>query len=126
MVDLMVLYSPGQLEPIKHVLDTLGFQRQATRDPFPEDRPMRTGSLDYEGKRFLLHAHVIAMDSPEVAEFRTFRDELRANSHLVAAYVERKREIIAFGITDTVEYAEVKGAFVSHALSSIGATGEKL
>ena len=39
-IDLMVLYSPGCLTLAKRVLDELGFQRQTTRDPFPEDRPM--------------------------------------------------------------------------------------
>jgi GrpB-like predicted nucleotidyltransferase (UPF0157 family) len=51
VIDLMLLYPPGQLEEAKGVLAELGFQRQTSRDPFPEDRPMRTGSVQYQGKR---------------------------------------------------------------------------
>jgi len=45
----------------------------------------------------MLDVHVISATSPEVAEMRAFRDRLRANSELVAAYVARKRRIIARG-----------------------------
>jgi GrpB-like predicted nucleotidyltransferase (UPF0157 family) len=116
-VDLMVLYPPGQLEATKHLLETLGFQRQTTPDPWPEDRPMRTGTFEYDGSLFRLHAHVIAADSPEVAELRTFRERLRADPELVAAYVACKRAIIASGITDEGEYATAKGSFVERTLS---------
>lgn len=118
VIDLMVVYLPGRLEDAKAVLADLGFQRQGTRDPFPEDRPLRTGAIAHDGALFRLHAHVIAQDSPEVAEFRQFRDQLRADPDLVATYVARKRAIIANGITDTVDYAEVKGEFVQAALKA--------
>ena len=62
VVDLMVLYPSGGLPAVRDKLDELGFQRQTTRDPFPEERPMRTGSVDHDGTRFRLHAHVIAAD----------------------------------------------------------------
>src|SRR4051794_20987782 len=62
VVDLMVLYPPGRLPAVRDTLDELGFQRQTTRDPFPEGRPMRIGSVDHDGTRFLLHTHVIAAD----------------------------------------------------------------
>src|SRR5262245_60865608 len=60
IVDLMLLYPDGQLAAARDVLDALGFQKQTTRDPFPEDRPMRTGSVVYDGTTLLLHVHVIA------------------------------------------------------------------
>ena len=113
----MVLYPPGQLEDAKRVLADLGFQRQSTRDPFPEDRPMRTGSVQYQGNTFRIHAHVLASDSSEVEQLRTFRDRLRTDARLVAAYVAQKQEIIASGITDSVAYAEAKGSFVQKALA---------
>ena len=65
VVDLMVLYPPGQLPEVRDGLDALGFQRQTGRDPFPEERPMRIGSIEYDGTRFRLHVHVIASDSPK-------------------------------------------------------------
>src|SRR5207253_4954301 len=56
VVDLMVLYPAGQLEVAKALLDQLGFQRQSTRDPWPETRPMRVGAYEFDGKLFRLHA----------------------------------------------------------------------
>ena len=44
---------------------------------------MRVGSIDYDGTRFRLHSHVIASDSPEVLELRTFRDRLRGEPMLL-------------------------------------------
>jgi GrpB-like predicted nucleotidyltransferase (UPF0157 family) len=117
VVDLMVLYPDGQLAAARDVLDQLGFQRQVSPDPWPEDRPMRTGSIVYDGSRFLLHAHVIAATSPEVNVLRSFRDRLRADPELVAAYVARKKGIIADGCTDSGEYSIRKGSFVEHSLA---------
>ena len=117
VVDLMLLYPTGQLEAAKVLLDQLGFQRQSTRDPWPETRPMRLGAYEYDGQLFRLHVHVIAMDSTEVAGLRMFRDRLRNDSTLLAAYVERKRQIIAAGVTDAVDYSYSKGEFISAARS---------
>jgi len=117
VIDLMVLYPLGLLEDTKAVLSDLGFQRQISSDPHPEDRPMRTGSVQYQGDTFRVHAHVLAMDSPEVEQLRTFRDRLRTDPHLVDAYVARKQEIIAVGITDSLEYARAKGPFVEKVLT---------
>jgi GrpB-like predicted nucleotidyltransferase (UPF0157 family)/mannose-6-phosphate isomerase-like protein (cupin superfamily) len=119
VVDLMVLYTPGTLAEARDTLNRLGFQRQGGRDPFPEDRPMRVGSVVYERARFLLHAHVIAADSPEVATFRAFRDRLRADPGLADAYVVRKREILAAGVTDPVDYCAAKGVFVEAVLKRL-------
>jgi len=118
IVDLMVLYPDGQLEATKAVLDALGFQRQTGRDPFPEDRPMRVGAIEYQGTTFQLHAHVIAASNPEAAPLRAFRDQLRVDSELRANYVARKREIIAAGVTDSVDYCLAKGEFITEVITS--------
>jgi GrpB-like predicted nucleotidyltransferase (UPF0157 family) len=118
IVDLMVLYQDGQLPVVRDVLEQLGFQRQTSRDPFPEERPMRTGSVVHDGTRFRLHVHVIAASSPEVIELRTFRDRLRADPRLVDAYVACKRAIIAGGCTDSVDYSIRKGEFVTEVLGT--------
>jgi GrpB-like predicted nucleotidyltransferase (UPF0157 family) len=118
IVDLMLLYPDGQLAAARDILDALGFQRQTTRDPFPEDRPMRTGSILHDGTTFLLHVHVIAASSPEVTGLRSFRDHLRANPALAAAYVAAKKAILATGCTDPVDYAIRKGKFVTEALTN--------
>jgi GrpB-like predicted nucleotidyltransferase (UPF0157 family) len=87
VVDLMMLHGPGRLAEVRDALDALGFQRQTGRAPFPVERPMRIGSIEYDGSRFRLHVHVIADDSPEVAEFRASRDRLRGDPSLPEQYV---------------------------------------
>ncbi len=116
VVDLMVLYGPGRLAAVRDGLDALGFQRQAGRDPFPEERPMRVGSLECDGTRFRLHAHVIAQDSSEVAEMRSFRDRLRGDPLLLGQYVALKRKVIAEGVTDPLDYSIRKGEFIASVL----------
>src|SRR5271157_1863802 len=100
VVDLMVLYPPGRLPEVKDVLKALSFQQQTGRNPFPEERPLRLGSIEHDGTRCRLHVHVIASDSPEVSELRTFRDRLRGEPLLLEQYVALKRKIIAQGVTD--------------------------
>jgi len=113
VVDLLALYRDAdELAAIKRVLEELGLHRQRSDTPFPEDRPMRLGALDYDGATFLLHVHVVPADSPEVAELRGFRDRLRADPALVAAYVARKRAIIGAGLVEGGAYARAKGAFI--------------
>jgi GrpB-like predicted nucleotidyltransferase (UPF0157 family) len=113
IVDLMLVYPDGQLATARDLLDTLGFQRQANRDPFPEDRPMRIGALLHDGTAFNLHVHVIAASSAEVTQLRGFRDRLRSDPTLMAAYVSAKRAILADGCTDPVDYSIRKGEFIT-------------
>lgn len=118
VIDLHLLYGPGRLEAVKEVVAELGFQPQVSRDPWPEERPMRCGAIVHDGKTYRIHAHVVAEDSPEVTTNRAFRDRLRADPALRDAYVARKREIIASGVTDTLDYSLSKGDFVQDALQS--------
>ena len=112
VIDLAVIYPKGRLEAAKAALAELGFQPQTTRDPFPEDRPMRTGSFCCAGQTYRLHAHVIAADSPETGELLLFRNALRNDRRLVEAYVAFKQAILSAGVTDSVAYAIAKGDFV--------------
>jgi GrpB-like predicted nucleotidyltransferase (UPF0157 family) len=116
IIDLMVLYPEGQLSAVRERIDSLGFQRQTTRDPFPEERPMRTGSFDFQGRRHLVHVHVVAAGSTEAADTLYFRDCLRADSELRAAYVACKKKILASGVSDSVDYAIAKGEFIRQCL----------
>jgi GrpB-like predicted nucleotidyltransferase (UPF0157 family) len=117
VIDLMVLYKANGLERAKAALDQLGFQRQSTRDPFPESRPMRLGAIQFDGDTFRLHAHVIAADDDEAGVLRGFRDRLRRDPQLRAAYVERKRAILDAGVTDSVAYSYAKHDFIQSALA---------
>jgi GrpB-like predicted nucleotidyltransferase (UPF0157 family) len=120
VVDLMLLYPEGQLAAARDWLDALGFQRQTVGHLFPESRPMRVGALEHKGDLFRVHVHVIAASSTEVAALRTFRERLRADPQIRAAYVERKRTILAGGVTDSRQYTEMKGSFVRQALVATG------
>ncbi|MFP2924130.1 GrpB family protein [Pyxidicoccus sp. 3LG] len=120
VVDLMIPVAPGQLEPVKALLDALGFQRQVAppgHEPWPESRPMREGSLELEGTRFNLHVHVIPVESPEVESHRRFRDRLCADPALRDAYVTVKQELLARGITNSGDYSLGKHTFIEGALA---------
>jgi GrpB-like predicted nucleotidyltransferase (UPF0157 family)/mannose-6-phosphate isomerase-like protein (cupin superfamily) len=113
VVDLVVLYSPGRLPEVKAGLDALGFQRQTGPRPFLEDRPMRIGSVVHDETSYPLHVHVIVADSPEAVELRTFRDRLMADKRLNEEYVALKRQILAGGVTDSLDYCDRKGEFIA-------------
>jgi len=116
IIDLMVLYPEGQLEATRNVIDSLGFQRQEFGDPFPEERPMRVGSIRHSGTAFRVNVHVIAASSPEVSDLLDFRDRLRENPALIAEYVARKQELVSSGIVESPDYARHKGSFIRSVL----------
>jgi GrpB-like predicted nucleotidyltransferase (UPF0157 family) len=115
-IDVVVLYPDGRLAAVRDAIDALGFQRQTTRDPFPEERPMRTGAFQFQGRRYLVHVHVVAAGSTEAEDLRYFRDCLRADRELLAAYVAFKKKILASGVSDPVDYAVAKGEFIRQCL----------
>jgi len=116
IIDLLVLYREGDLPTVRRRIDQLGFQRQASRAPFPEERPMRVGAFEHEGRRYFLHVHVVAADASEVDDARFFRDCLRADPELRSAYVALKQKILASGITGPTDYAIAKGEFIRQCL----------
>ena len=111
-IDLLVLYEPGELESAKCVVDALGFQRQRSRDPFPEERPMRVGVVEWKGIEYPIHAHIVAADAPEAEGLIWFRDRLRSDQALREAYEGEKRRILESGVTDGVDYSYAKHAFI--------------
>jgi GrpB-like predicted nucleotidyltransferase (UPF0157 family) len=112
IVDLMALYPAGRLEDARAVLDELGFQHQKSGHVFPEARPMRVGAIEHDGKRYRLHVHVIAMNDPEVASLRRFRDVLRADTALRDAYQAKKLAILKSGVNKAADYTYAKGEFI--------------
>jgi GrpB-like predicted nucleotidyltransferase (UPF0157 family) len=125
IIDLMAIYPDGMLGQARAAVDSLGFQPQTFGEPFPEDRPMRVGTIRLHGRRYRIHVHVIAASSAEVDELRTFRDRLRRSSKLVRAYVARKRHLISRGVTDSPAYARAKGGFISSVLEQEAPTPER-
>jgi GrpB-like predicted nucleotidyltransferase (UPF0157 family) len=119
IIDLMVLYPDGLLARARAALDLLGFQKQDGPEPFPEERPMRVGSIRPGKQRFRIHAHVIAQNSEEHGELVWFREALRARPALRESYEERKRAILASGIQDSIEYCKAKGVFIDEVLNKL-------
>lgn len=116
-VDLLLIYQPGQVAAARDTLDGLGFQRHEQPGAFPEERPVRIGTLRHGGDTFRLHVHVVAADSTEVGDQLRFRDALRANPDLVAEYVALKQAVIASGISDNAAYTDGKDAFIQRVKS---------
>jgi GrpB-like predicted nucleotidyltransferase (UPF0157 family) len=117
VIDLLLLYRPGGLEAAKGALAGLGFQPQAAGNPFPETRPMRTGAIEHDGRRYRIHVHVVGEGMAEVGALLRFRDQLCGDPELLAAYVAEKRNIIASGVTDTGDYSNAKGGFIRGVIS---------
>lgn len=117
VVDLMLPYAPGELDAVRSAVEGLGFQLHLGRDSFPPERPVFVGTLAHDGVPFRLHLHLIPAADPEVAAQRRFRDALRADPTLVAAYAARKRAVLAGperarDATDGTDYNRGKDAFI--------------
>ena len=120
IVDLAAFYADSKLAQTRTTLDALGFQHQSAGHKFPEERPMRVGAIDHGGEVFRLHVHVVAQDSPEAADLRRFRDVLRKDHALSAAYQAKKRAILQSGLSEPVGYTKEKGEFITAVLGGSG------
>lgn len=118
ILDLMVLIPAGRLSEVCAIIDGMGFQPQSGGKKHPDSRPMREGSLTFDGSVFRLHVHLIPEDSAEVDRLRKFRDRLAANPELVALYVEQKRRLVDAQISDRSTYTLGKKAFIESVLKS--------
>ena len=116
ILDLMIVVPQGRMEEICSVVDRLGFQRQSAGVQHPDDRPMREGSIEFEGTVFRLHVHLTPEGTPLPDIFRKFRDQLRANPELIALYIDQKRRLVDAQITDRATYSKEKSAFVESVL----------
>lgn len=123
IVDLTLVYAPGQLVAARDTLDGLGFQRQVGLDPFPEERPMRVGTLEHDGATFRLHVHVVASDAPEVTEHMRFRDRLCADPALVEEYMASKRAALSNGGVNNIDYNLAKEPFMHRVIGRRSASG---
>lgn len=120
IVDLAAFYPGGKLAQTRATLDSLGFQPQRSGHKFPEERPMRVGAIEHGGEIFRLHVHVVAQNSAEAADLRRFRDVLRKDHALSAAYQAKKRAILQSGLSEPVGYTKEKGEFITAVLGGPG------
>jgi GrpB-like predicted nucleotidyltransferase (UPF0157 family) len=116
ILDLMLVIPVGRLSDVCAILDGLGFQPQSGGKRHPDSRPMREGSVTFDGLVFRLHVHLIPESSAEVERLRTFRDRLAASPELVALYVEQKRRLIDAQVSDRATYTQGKVAFIRSVL----------
>jgi GrpB-like predicted nucleotidyltransferase (UPF0157 family) len=118
VVDLILLYPPGRLAEARDAVDSLGFQRHTLPGAFPEERPVRIGTIVHDGEAFRLHVHIVAADAPEAAQQLHFRDILRSDPALIEEYVAGKRAILAGGVADSNEYNQGKDAFIKRVMAT--------
>jgi GrpB-like predicted nucleotidyltransferase (UPF0157 family) len=119
VIDLIVTYAEGDLEIAKAALSRLGFHAQSGREPFPESRPMREGSITVLGSSFRIHAHVIVRHGEEHQRVVGFRDALRNDARLRLAYEADKKRILAEGVNDSLDYCNAKTEFIASTLAAI-------
>ena len=89
IVDLVIATEPDDVPIVAEMLFDLGFGPQPGQDPFPPTRPMLVGSMVVDGTLFRIHLHVQPRGD-EVVRDLAFRDALRADPALMAAYAELK------------------------------------
>jgi GrpB-like predicted nucleotidyltransferase (UPF0157 family) len=116
IIDLLILFSNDrEREEIKEALSSLGFQNQTTKNPFPEERPMRTAAFLFSGKRFRAHVHVVSSLSQEAEELLLFRKALSENEKIRTVYEEIKKQILKNG-ENPVNYSVEKEFFIREIL----------
>ena len=107
-----------RMEDARRAVDGLGFQPQRAGHEFPEDRPMRVGAIEYAGRIYRLHVHIVAVDSAEAKALYRFRDVLRIDGKLRDAYQAKKRAILESGTSDPAGYTHAKGQFINAVIGS--------
>lgn len=111
VVDLLVLFRPGELDRVREAVDALGFQKQKGGHLFPEERPMRVGAIEHHGRFYRCHLHLLVSGCEEVERLIRFREDLRAHPGQRQSYMEIKKQIIQKQIDDPEEYTDQKALF---------------
>lgn len=119
-IDLLLPAPRERIPAVAEALIELGFQRQSIPQAFPPSRPMLQGVFLHRRQRYRVHLHIVPATSHEVAELRGFRDALRADERLRRDYEDLKRDIVARGLTDSVDFTRAKQSFIVAALGQRG------
>ena len=80
---------------------------------------MRIGAVEHVGTTDRVRVRAVAADAPDANQDLRFRDLVRGDVALVAAYVATKRAMLAAGMTVPNDYTVAKCAFVERS----GGTG---
>ena len=119
-IDLLLPTPAERIPTVTEDLLAIGFQRQSIPQAFPPSRPMLQGALRHGDRPYRVHLHIVPASSREVGELRGFRDALRADARLRREYENLKRDIVARGLTDSVDFTEAKQTFIVTALRRLG------
>ncbi len=88
------------------------------RGPYGPDPRRRYYVRDEHGKRFS-HIHLYILPAPAWDEKLAFRDALREDPELAAAYVAEKRRIAELVNWDKAAYSIEKGGFIQRVLTEL-------
>jgi GrpB-like predicted nucleotidyltransferase (UPF0157 family) len=122
-IDLLLPTPPERIAEVAATLLAAGFQKQALPRSFPPTRPMLQGVVRHGSRSYRVHLHIVPDTSSEVHELRGFRDALRRDATLRSDYEELKREIVARGLTNAVDFTSAKRDFIVGALHRLGLRG---
>lgn len=112
VVDLVIATDAADIPGLTTLLLGFGFAPQPGPDPFPPTRPMLVGSMAVDGTTFRVHLHV-QPGGEELARDLAFRDALRTDPALAAAYADLKTEIVAGGHQQGLDYTYRKQAWIA-------------
>ena len=119
VVDLVIATEPDDVQRVAAMLFDLGFGPQPGQDPFPPSRPMLVGSMVEDDTLFRIHVHVQPRGDELIRDL-AFRDALRADPELLAAYAALKSEIVAGGHHASFQYTYRKQAWISDVHRRLG------
>jgi len=119
VVDLAIAAEPEDIPGIASLLYDLGFGPQPGVDPFPPTRPLVVGSMILDGDLFRIHLHVQPRGEELIRDV-AFRDALRADPALAAAYAELKSEIVGDAHEQGLDYTYRKQAWIASVHRRIG------
>ena len=118
IIDISILYQPGQRELAVQHLKQFGFVDQHSDKPFPDSRPRKDAAVIYNNETFLVHAHVIELASEEHEKQRRFKAFMLEHPEARAEYEAKKRQVLAQGIVQQDEYGKAKSPFVKSVLNN--------
>jgi len=119
-IDLLLPAPAERVQAVADALRDVGFQEQSSPKTFPASRPMLQGVFRHMGRPHRVHLHIVPASSRDVLELRGFRDALRADGRLRQEYEKLKRDIVARGLTDSVDFTEAKQSFIVATLRRLG------
>lgn len=114
---LMVVRSPEEFLAVLPRVEALGFDYRS-KNTFVGNEDHLFLRKVKDGKR-THHLHVVRVGSPEIEEYRRFRDALRGDPALAHEYERLKRRLAEAHASDRMQYVEAKSKWVDDRLRSL-------